>query len=243
MYDPEYERVRLGRCNDGGYVICKLPGGYDCFLSGGIADDISFEQDLLDRHEGLACYAFDGSIERLPHVDPRITFIKKNLGRDESDSTTNLHEYLDPHSNVFMKIDIEGNEFRVLPVLVGNYLAKVKQLVLEIHSPGFFEEYSEHFRHFSDVTHETMWEMLGSINETHTLVHLHPNNACQTHIVDGIVLPNVFECTYIRNDFAASRVRNRAPLPTRYDMPNDPSQPEIRLSGFPFSLARDPEPA
>jgi hypothetical protein len=217
-------------------VTCLLPGDYDCIISGGIADDISFEQDLLDRHPGLKCYAFDGTIAELPKTDDRITFIRKNLGAQNGDLTTNLHCYLEPYSDVFLKIDIEGNEFRLLPALEGDHLVRIKQLVIEIHSPGFFQYYREHFPQFTDVTHAVMFDMLELINRTHTLVHLHPNNACGTHVFGGVLLPDVFECTYIRNDFVTTRVKNTLSLPTPYDMPNVLTEPDITLSGFPFSV-------
>ncbi len=236
LYHPQHEKIRLGKNNDGGYVICALPGAYDCFISGGVSDDITFDRALLDRYPGLPCYAFDGTIEGLPEKDDRITFVKKNLGEHNSDSTANLQSYLEPYSNVFMKIDIEGNEFRLLPGLVGQYLKKVKQLIVEIHSPGYFQLHPVWFAEFSDVKHEFMFDLLNSINRTHTLVHLHANNACQTHTFNEILLPNVFECTYIRNDFAGVKVKNTFSLPTTYDMPNDPAQPDISLSGFPFSF-------
>lgn len=239
VYQPQQEKIRLGKSNDGGYVICILPGGYDCFISGGVSDDISFDQAFLDRYAPLKCLAFDGTIEKLPEDDSRITFVRKNLGNHDGDFTTNLQKYLDPYSNVFMKIDIEGNEFRLLPGLIGEYLKKVKQLVIEIHSPGYFQLHPVWFAEFSDVKHEFMFNLLAEINRSHTLVHLHANNACQTHTFDGILLPNVFECTYIRNDFVAVLEKNIFPLPTRYDMPNDPSQPDITLSGFPFSYDKD----
>jgi hypothetical protein len=235
MYESQYSKTRLGKDNDGGYVICSLPGDYDCLISGGIADDISFEQEFIDNYGPVNSYAFDGTIERLPSQEPRLMFVKKNLGNKDGESSTRLSKYLEPYSNVFMKIDIEGHEFRLLPTLIGKYMKKVKQLVIEIHSPGYFQLHPVYFAEFSDVTHEFMFDLLAAINTTHTLVHVHPNNVCQAHTYSGVLLPNVFECTYIRNDFVSSKVKNRLPLPTKHDMPNDPLQADIVLSGFPFS--------
>ena len=81
VYKSTYEKIRVGKDNDGGYVIANLPGEYDMLISGGISGDISFEQHFLDRYKNISrCYAFDGTVAKLPHPDDRITFIKKNLG-------------------------------------------------------------------------------------------------------------------------------------------------------------------
>ena len=42
MYTSPYIKARVGRPNDGGYVICNIPIVYDCFISGGISDDESW---------------------------------------------------------------------------------------------------------------------------------------------------------------------------------------------------------
>ena len=138
-----------------------------------------------------------------------------------------------------MKIDIEGHEFRILPELVGKYMLKVKQLVLEIHTPGDIQLHPNYFKGLHDITHDKMFNLLREINKTHTLIHLHPNNGCKTHYVDGILVPNVFECTYLRNDYISERLNNKElsteTLPTSYDMRNVIHLPELTLSGFPWS--------
>jgi len=47
LYNTPFSKQRIGKHNDGGYVIINLPGEYDLFISGGIANDISFEKALL----------------------------------------------------------------------------------------------------------------------------------------------------------------------------------------------------
>ena len=44
VYQSPYPKIRLGNNNDGGYVICDLSANYDVFLSGGIGNNISFEE-------------------------------------------------------------------------------------------------------------------------------------------------------------------------------------------------------
>ena len=49
LYKSPYNKVRIGKDNDGGYVICNLPDYYELFISGCINNDISFEIDFLQK--------------------------------------------------------------------------------------------------------------------------------------------------------------------------------------------------
>ena len=235
LYTSPYPKTRIGRPHDGGYVTVTLPGTYDALLSGGIANDISFEEHFLQLHP-IPCYAFDGTIAHLPHANPKITFVKKNLGDSNTDNTTNLHDYMEPYQNIFMKMDIEGHEFRVMPTLI-QHMKKIKQLVIEIHSPGDIRMFPDYFKGLSDIDNHKMFDMLQGINQTHTLVHFHANNGCKMQEIDGIRLPHVFELTYLRNDFVLEKRKNTESLPTSLDMKNIPQNEDYTLSGFPYSTA------
>ena len=232
LYTSPYPKTRIGRPHDGGYVTATLPGTYDALLSGGIANDISFEEHFLQLHP-IPCYAFDGTIARLPHDHPSITFVRKNLGDSNSDETTNLHDYMAPYENIFMKMDIEGHEFRVMPTI--QHMKKIKQLVIEIHSPGDIRMFPDYFKGLQDIDNHKMFDLLRSINQTHTLVHFHANNGCAIQEIDGIRLPHVFELTYVRNEFVLEKRKNTTPLPTSLDMKNIPQKEDYFLSGFPYS--------
>ena len=102
LYTTTFPKQRIGRHHDGGYVIVNLPGEYDLFISGGIANDISFEKDLLSLFPNINCYAFDGTINSLPPNNiPNLKFIRKNLGDGIDGNTTNLSEYMNNFNNIF----------------------------------------------------------------------------------------------------------------------------------------------
>jgi len=231
LYNSPFQKKRVGKDNDGGYVIVDLPGDYDILISGGIADDISFEQTLLKEYPNLICHAFDGTINYIPKCE-RLIFFKKNLGNKQETNLTNLQEYSD-YNNIFMKIDIEGHEFRLLH----NFPLKcVKQLIIEIHSPGDIQLFPNYFKGLQDITNDNMFNLLNKINETHTLVHFHANNGCKIQKIDGIDLPHVFELTYIRNDFILEKIKNTTSLPTDLDQKNIKDKPDYFLSGFPYTF-------
>jgi hypothetical protein len=234
VYKCPYPKRRIGRTGDGGYVTSVLPSDYDVLITGGISDDISFEQDFLNKYPNARCLAFDGTINALPTADPRITFIKKNLGMYETNETTNLSSYFESYNNIFFKIDIEGHEFNLLPSIF-KYFHKIKQFVVEIHSPQEISLNPGYYSGIKDITNETMFSLLSNINKTHTLIHIHGNNGCGKHTIDGIMLPNVYECTYIRNDFIPYKIKNDVPFPTKLDWPNGETLPQYVLKGFPYS--------
>ena len=53
LYSCPFSKKRIGKPNDGGYVIANLPDVYDLFLSGGIANDNTFETDFLLEYPNL----------------------------------------------------------------------------------------------------------------------------------------------------------------------------------------------
>jgi hypothetical protein len=234
VYKSPYPKLRIGKNGDGGYVINNISTHYDILISGGVSDDISFERDFLNKHPNVKCFAFDGTVSNLPTDDDRITFVKKNLGEFETETTTNLESYFKKYDNIFLKLDIEGHEFRLFPAIY-KYLHKVKQIVIEIHSSFDIQKHQAYYQSLNDITHDSMFSLLNNINKTHTLVHIHGNNGCGLGSINGIALPYVFECTYIRNDFVIDKIQNDIPFPTNLDYPNVSSKDQYSLIGFPYS--------
>jgi hypothetical protein len=236
LYKSPFEKKRIGKNNDGGYVTVLLPNEYDIFISGGLSDDTSFEEQLLQLYPNLICHAFDGTIDQLPTNNNRIIFYNKNLGDSNNTTMTNLCDFIEPCQNIFLKMDIEGHEFRIIPSIIQhNLMHKIKQLVIEIHSPGDIHMFPSYFKGLQDIDNHKMFDMLNKINTTHTLVHFHANNACRMQKINNIQLPHVFELTYIRNDFVTEKIQNTESLPTNLDMKNIEEANDYILEGFPYS--------
>jgi len=231
VYQTKHEKIRMGSpAGDGGYVVITGQT-YDCLISGGVDDNIDFEHEFLETHNVLG-YCYDGTISKPPLIrSPRLHFIKKNIGIAETDSTTNLHTLLQHHQNVFVKMDIETFEYRWLETLTTEMLSHVKQLVIEFHFP--FTPYP--FRHLDEnIAVQRKMAVLQKLTATHTLVHFHGNNCCGTTHFAGVRVPNVFECTYIRNDVVNNKRPNQSPIPSSLDRPNLPAKPDITINWPPF---------
>jgi len=240
VYKSPVEKIRIGPKFDGGYVVCCLLGGYDTFISGGIGNNIEFEKHFLSMMPQLSCLAFDGTVSGIPQSVDRLSFIKMNLGETNTSNTTNLLYFMHGVKDAFIKIDIEGNEFKLLPSMIENGdMSKVKQLILEIHTP---QDIKLHPKYYGDslknITDDIMFNMLKMINKTHSLVHLHGNSSVGSYINDdGVLIPKVIECTFVRkSEFPNFNwTISDENIPSKLDYPNTHNSSEITLKGFPFN--------
>lgn len=233
VYKCPTKKERIGRDNDGGYIMAT-GFEYDFFISCGISDDISFETNILEKYPDLYCYAFDGTIEKCPEIKEtlkdRFIFIKKNISYQNNEKETNLHKYLTKYKKILIKMDIEGYEFHWLNSLNETHLKNIKQFIVEFHHP---------------IQNLTNWNLILKLKKTHSLIHLHPHNGCnyvdvQVNInnnMEIINIPNVFECTYIVKDFLEL---SDEPVPSKIDQKNSKDYPELSLYGYPYNTLKNP---
>lgn len=212
VYETRLSKVRLGRDHDGGYVVAILPMPYDHFLSGGIADDNSFERAVLDAHPYLMCDAFDPNSDGGPHSHERLRFNRAPVG------------YLGLHDarEALVKLDVEGAEWPWLEELSDFTLDNVAQLVVELHSP-----------------HGNLWSwgLLSRLARSHSLVHAHGNNWDGIVEIDGVKMPGTIETTWVRHDLAQIVGASHTPIPGPLDMPNVPTTPDHVIDWPPFCEA------
>jgi hypothetical protein len=219
LYKPPFEKIRVGKNNDGGYIICNIPSNsYDCLISAGISDDTSFEDEFLLKYNDIMCYGFDGTITKCPSLNKRFIFTQKNISTENTSKLENLHSLLSSHSKIFLKLDIEREEFAWFPSLTSDHMNNILQMTVEFHFP-VTSMHADVFR---------------KINKTHVLVHIHGNNCCGYVEHNGISAPNVFECTYLHKSLVPELILNDEPLPISIDQPNIKSSSDIRLTWSPF---------
>jgi hypothetical protein len=219
VYQCPFPKKRLGKDYDGGYIIADIPNAkYSMLLAGGIESDISFEEDFVKKFN-VGCVAFDGTINGLPKPNNSIEFVKKNIGSENTNDFTNLHDIIAANDNIFVKMDIEGGEIPWLHSLNNDQLNKFDQIVMEFHNPFTDREV----------------DVFNKINKNHTLIHFHGNNCCGSRNHKGVSIPNIFECTYIHNKFFTSpRELNKEKIPSSIDMKNVLRSDEIYINHRPF---------
>lgn len=219
VYQSPYEKVRLGKDNDGGYIICLIPDvDYDCLLSGGVENDISFEENFCDKYKNAKCFSHDGNINGIGTKNQNIKFIRKNIGSEENDNITNLHKEIENFKDVFVKMDIEGAEIEWLEGLKDEHMDKIIQIVMEFHYPFSQRELN----------------VFDKINKTHLLVHFHGNNNGGVRNIKDVNIPEVFECTYLNKKYTKDIKLNTETIPTKLDMRNTNHKDDIYIDYPPF---------
>lgn len=211
-------RRRIGRQDDGGYVVLDDLRPGQPIYSLGIGSDVSFDLDLAER--GHDVFMYDHTVDGPPVAHPRFHFqkraIDKGSGSLQSIIAENGHTGRD---DLFMKMDIEHAEYEVVPATPPTVLEQFKQIVLELHW-------------ITDVTQEHLYPSiiatLRALRRSHHAVHIHANNYGETREVGGIPLPGCIELTLVRiRDYKFKRSWQY--FPTRIDWPNNPEKPDIRI--------------
>jgi hypothetical protein len=219
VFKSPFEKKRIGKDYDGGYIIAEIPFvKYTTLIAGGILDDISFEEEFIKKYPNTQVYAFDGTINNLPKENNKITFIKKNIGFENNEDTTNLHDIINVNSRIFIKMDIEGGEIPWITSLNDEQMNKFEQIVMEFHWP------------FSDKE----IDVFDKINKNHYLIHFHGNNCCGVRNHNGVIIPNIFECTYLHKKYFINIPElNKELIPSNLDMKNT-NNDEIYINYPPF---------
>ena len=234
------ELIRVGRDNDGGYLISKKDiQQSDILISLGISSDWSFEEDFL-KYKSVPILAFDGTISSKKFLkntlkaiflfyNPKLfinalkTYIsysaffrnsvrhfQKNISSKikENSNFITMEEVFDltDKSNIFLKIDIEGSEYRILDSILENQ-NRISGIAIEFHDCDL---HLDKIKRFIDKL---------SI----PLVHVHANN--WSIIIEKNQLPINLEMTFSRN----AEQEEKYILPHSKDMPNNPSKEEIIL--------------
>lgn len=222
VYKSPFEKKRFGQNNDGGYIVCMIPDiKYDLFLSGGLSNDISFENDFCEYYPEIPCFAFDGTNESLPSpAHENIIFVKKNIGFENNNEIDNLHHYIRYKKNVFIKMDIEEGEYPWMKSMTSDLFKNISQLVIEIHWPYNRDDTKEFF---------------DKLNENFYLVHFHGNNYSSFVNYQNVPMPEVFECTYVnKKHFDCEPQLNDTAFPISIDQPNNVTCPEMYFHYPPF---------
>ena len=137
------------------------------------------------------------------------THIQKFVGLNSKNSTyCTLEDILEEtaSNDIFLKIDIEGSEYRLLTTLV-DYASRITELVIELHDCDLHLIKIEHFIKNFDIR----------------LVHVHANNFGPIRLDDE--LPVTLELTFSRYSERGDEID----LPHRFDMPNNRFADEIKL--------------
>lgn len=232
VFQPSNAKTRLGNNGDGGYVI--IDGyNYDYYVGCGLGWNPSFDFNFINNNPNIKGLVFDGTISYNPKFTDNVTFVHKNISDTNTNITTNLQEELEPYDNIFMKMDIEGHEWKWINAFKN--LNKIKQLVIEAH--GFFDT---DWPKIANYEYKELVKALKKLNETHYLVHFHSNNGANYHLIEGKQFPSVGELTFIRKKDSSIFGLNTQIFPINdLDFCNgSPDRPDLTLNFYPFCVSR-----
>lgn len=189
--------VRVGRHNDGGYIMYNEFKNATIAYSFGISDDVSWDMDMANK--GYDVYMYDHTIKSLPRgceneITTKFHFFKiglysKNIGKFKTLEELLIQNGHMEENKMVLKVDIEGCEWEVLSKIDVYILYKFNQIVIEYHSI----EKTDNL--------EMIKKALENINKTHQLVHIHANNCGKIFKLGDIVLPNTLEATYLNKSY------------------------------------------
>ena len=219
-----FDKIRVGRAHDGGYVMLDDFSGIGTAFSCGIGGDCSWDSMIAGR--GIPVHQFDHTVEGSPQPDPLFTFHKLAVAGQSGDGRITIPQIasMAGSQRSILKLDIEGHEWPALMDMKKADLSPFAQIVVEFHR-----------LRYADRTNalERYEKTLRNLAEGFQCVHVHGNNAAPYVVLCNIPLPDVLEVTF------ASRARYRFAetdeiFPTPLDMPNKKEYPDLCLGSFKF---------
>jgi len=217
------ELIRFGPRGDGGYLIPNDLAGVQVCFSPGVSFVSGFERDCANL--GKKVFLADGSVDGPADEHESFFFTKKFIGGTARDGFMTLDDWVvastdDRESDLMMQIDIEGYEYEVFRAASDALMRRFRILVVEFHLlDELLGIWSDKYKEIIDV--------FDGILQTHSCVHIHPNNCCGSVRRDEIDIPRVMEFTFLRKD-RISRSAYQTSFPHPLDEDNT-SKPPLAL--------------
>lgn len=241
VYDVEVknqplEFIRLGRNNDGGYVVpVAALESSDVLMGYGIGDDISFER-AFSQYFDKTSFGFDCGVQNIETGDSRCHFFSECIGNSnhlmwDQVSSGQIYSFYDQlrrfgliGKKIFVKMDIEGAEFDVIDDIL-KYAQQITGIVLEVHTPE------------GDPI-KTL-NLLSSLSNDFVLVHLHGTNLALNHFKTKYAknsVPTVLELTYINKNLLSSyKISKNQKHPQSIDQRDCINIPECEFEILPIN--------
>jgi len=223
------EKERVGAENDGGYIVPLVAiTNTEAIMSYGIADDVSFEMDIIKKWN-IPVYGFDCGIKEAPVKNDRFYFYPECIASDkyiyqDQRSSLMISSYNDEvrklgleKKRIFIKMDIEGAEYESFEGITESLFKNIQGIVIELH-----------YLHSRENRHKAM-QLLRIFDRYFVLVHVHGNNYSKVIRLVGKKVPDVIELTYISKKDVASQQIARENFPTALDRPNQKDSADIVL--------------
>jgi hypothetical protein len=212
--------ILLGPDSDGGYLVPDDLDGIKACFSPGVSNIAGFEKDCANR--GMDVFMADKSINELPETHPRFHFLKKFISSTNDTDFITLDSWVnqtmdDKTSDLLLQMDIEGFEYETIYSLSDQLKSRFRIIVIEFHWMHLLWS-----KPYFDVSNRAFRKLL----QTHSVVHIHPNNLGKTVKRNNIEIPELIEITFLRNDRIKTKEFTRS-FPHPLDVNNTVSAPLV----------------
>ena len=217
----EYDLVRIGSENDGGYLVPDDLNDLQYCFSPGVSVNSDFEKHLYDEYK-VRSFLCDFSVDK-PSIDCEgFVFTKKFLGSKNDESFFTLKNWLEQSEykgELLLQMDIEGFEYQVLCKEDIELIKNFRILVIEFHDLDLlFTRFG--FNIITSVFHKLL--------NDYYVVHIHPNNYSYVFNKKNIKIPQVIEITFLRKDRVKKKSKYEA-FPHYLDAKNNKEIKDIIL--------------
>jgi len=220
-YSTNYNLIRIGSNNDGGYLIPDDLDGINACFSPGVSDCSDFEFDLATR--GIKCFLADFSVNTPPISHKLFYFDKIFLGSIESQNHITLNNWIDnktPNESEFiLQMDIEGSEYAVILDTSRETLMKFRILVIEFHELDLLSD---------NTAFQLISLCFKKLLSDFEIIHIHPNNCAKPIVYNKYEIPPTIEFTFLRKDRILKKIATKS-FPHPLDMKNIPHKDDFNL--------------
>lgn len=204
-----YPLIRLGGDADGSYIVPNDLENIDSCFSPGVSSYKYFEDSLVEY--GIKSYMCDYSVDvdnlTTPLIEGFQIFDKKWLDITGDSNSVSIEEWVNQYSpdqtkDLILQMDIEGAEYRNILSTDRSVLNRFRIILMEVHYLREGDLWTTPLMSLPQRISDQFSSLLKKLDETHTCVHVHPNNSGGEFldIETGLNVPNVVELTYLRKD-------------------------------------------
>jgi hypothetical protein len=186
--------LRLGAGGDGGYLVPDDLAGIEACFSPGVGGLSGFEKDCAQL--GITVFMADRSVEQPAEAHALFHFTRKHVGVTTDDDFMTMDDWVrsslpGSHSDLMLQIDIEGYEYETFLGMSDALARRFRIIAAEFHDLDQLWNGP-----FFGLASRAFDKML----QTHSCVHIHPNNCTGALEKDGLLIPSTAEFTFLRKD-------------------------------------------
>jgi len=239
-----YDLIRIGKENDGGYLVGKnsvLKSEY--LISFGINDDWSFEEQFRKNNSKIKIFAYDPYVDNTFFLNKTwVSFLSLLRGRPKH-FYYNIKKWIlfkiffDDKKNFFIKKKIGRGNVKKPTITIEEIIKSTKNsknIFFKIDIEGseyrILDDLIKNLKHITGIVIEFhdvdlhLDKIVNFINKTSLeIVHIHPNNFAEC---DFFGRPIVLEITFEKNP---KLLKNSVSFPHPLDQKNNPRYNDIEL--------------